>query len=522
MMPAAKIPSFNLLDEPWLPVRFTDGTVRDIGLLEVFARVSEISSLAETSPPDLMAEYRLLLAITHRAMTRALGSWRDSDRARWFRDRFPPQAFTDYLEHWRERFWLFHTEHPFMQVAALATAEETRDKYKPWTQISLASACGAAPTLFDHASDSEPDEISPASAIRLLLGFLQCTPGGLVKVIRGSDKAGPLANTAAVIPVGCTLQATLCLALHPFSTESSIDSPSWELPPLRLSDLVAEAVLAAGSNDRYTRLSRAVLFLREEAGGVKWIRFAAGAALLEEPTAPDPMASYRAGFATMVRLSFTEGRAFWRDLPVLVPDAGGKAALPAAVLSYTGNLNRILGTMRANQSVIVAGLASDQAKLLRWRLVQIMLPAAFLVELSLANQLREKIEGSELLHDKVSKLARGMYAATMPDPETKEAYTRAKGVLESGPAAATFFGHAERGLPELLQFIADGRDESAQAHWQDCLLQAALKMWQVVVQGMGQGTRAICAEAKAHPRFQRLLREYQPAASPALLSRENS
>jgi len=27
----------------------------------------------------------------------------------------------DYLAHWRDRFWLFHPVHPFMQVAALAS-----------------------------------------------------------------------------------------------------------------------------------------------------------------------------------------------------------------------------------------------------------------------------------------------------------------------------------------------------------------------------------------------------------------
>jgi CRISPR system Cascade subunit CasA len=523
MTPASDLPSFNLLDEPWLPVRFTDGTLREVGLLEVFARANEISSLGETSPPNLMAEYRLLLAITHRAMTRSLGNWKDSDRARWFRNGFPQKAFTDYLEHWRERFWLFHPEQPFMQVAALANAEETRDKYKPWTQISLASACGAAPTLFDHAVDSEPETISPAFATCLLLGFLQCTPGGLIKVIRGSDKAGPLANTAGALPVGCTLHETLCLALHPFSFAASNDLPSWELPALKCDDLAAEAVLATGANDRYTRISRAVLLIREENLSVKWIRFAAGAALLEEPTAPDPMASYRAGFATMVRLSFTEGRAFWRDLPALLPDADGKAALPAAVLSYAGNLNSILGTMRASQSIVVAGIASDQAKLLRWRLVQIVLPTPFLVDLSLANGLRDKIQVSESLHDKLSKLARAMYAATMPDPETKEAYTRAKAILESGPADAMFFAKAERGLANLIKLIAEGQDENAHAHWHRCLVQAAKKMWEVVVRGLGEGPRAICAEAKSYPRLQRLLREYQPEANQqALLTAENS
>lgn len=130
-------PHFNLLDEPWLPVCFADGRVCDVGLLELFERAGEINALAETAPPNLIAEYRLLLAITHRALTWGHGLWKDKDRARWYRDGLPQEVLRDYLEHWRERFWLFHPEQPFMQVAALACLEETRDKLKPWTQISL-------------------------------------------------------------------------------------------------------------------------------------------------------------------------------------------------------------------------------------------------------------------------------------------------------------------------------------------------------------------------------------------------
>lgn len=67
--------SFCLLDEPWLAVRMHDGQVRELGLLALFEQAGEISALAETSPPSLIAQYRLLLAITHRAISQAQGRW---------------------------------------------------------------------------------------------------------------------------------------------------------------------------------------------------------------------------------------------------------------------------------------------------------------------------------------------------------------------------------------------------------------------------------------------------------------
>lgn len=113
-----------------------------MGLLEVFREAGCISALAETEPPSVIAQYRLLLAITHRALLLEYGAWKDSGRLRWFREGLPIDVVERYLERWRERFWLFHPQYPFMQVAALASAAETCDKQKPWAQISLASANG--------------------------------------------------------------------------------------------------------------------------------------------------------------------------------------------------------------------------------------------------------------------------------------------------------------------------------------------------------------------------------------------
>lgn len=504
-------PRYNLLDEPWLPVRFADGRVCDVGLLELFERAGEINALAETAPPSLIAEYRLLLAITHRALTWAHGPWKDRDRARWYREGLPRAALRDYLEHWRERFWLFHPEQPFMQVAALASLEETRDKQKPWTQISLASANGNAPVVFDHSCDLLPAPITPAQALRTLLGFLQFTPGGLVKALRDSDKAGPLANSAAALPVGATLQQTLCLALHPASNQD--DLPTWERAPAQRRDLLAEPSLASGANDRYTRPSRAVLLLETEAGQVQWLRFAAGIALGDDPNAPDPMASYRAGSNSLVRLSFTEGRALWRDLPALVPDAEGKACQPAAVLGWAANLNAQLGLYGEEQPLLVAGLASDQAKLLRWRCEQIALPAVLLADAGLAGFLRSEVRRAEALHEQIRGLATTMLAETMPDPRSKDTRARARAMLDAGASAATFFAIAERGLPMLLRRIGEGDGEGARRHWSDGLLQAAEGCWEGLRRTLGQSPLALRAEARAWPRFRALLRELRPAVS---------
>lgn len=487
---------FNLLDEPWLSVKMVSGEVRELGLLALFERASQVVALAETAPPSLMAQYRLLLAITHRALSAQTQSWGQRDLRHWFTQGLPTEAITAYLETWRDRFWLFHPAHPFMQVAELATAPETRDKFKPWTQIDLASVSGNAPVVFNHALDGTPSAISPSHAIRHLLGFIQCTPGGLVKVFRDADKAGALANTAAVLPLGATLAQTLILSLHPASPDHE-DMPSWERPALTVANLKA-AVLATGPNDRYTRQTRAVLFQREEDGAIRWLHFAAGIGLEEDPHAPDPMANFREGSNGPVRLTFSEGRALWRDLPALLPDGGDKKSQPAAILENAARLNESLGKQHLH--LLVAGLASDQAKLLRWRVEQLTLPQTLFEQHEATRAVRDMLTMAETLFASLKGAAVQLIADTLPDSQQKDTRSRARALFEAGPVAPLFFTRAERALMVTLALIEQDPD-AAERQWQQVLKEAALAAWEAQLTSLGGGASVWRANAKTHSRL---------------------
>lgn len=510
---------YNLLDEPWLPVRLTDGSVKTLGLLDVFRRSRDIATLAETAPPSLVAEYRLLLAITHRALVRARSTWNDADRLQWFDGGLPVDDICDYLNHWRDRFWLFHDAHPFLQVAALATAGETKEKRKPWTQMALSSSNGNVPVVFDHALDESPTTIAWPLALSHLLGFLQFTPGGLVKTLRAADKAGALVNTAAVLPVGATLAHTLALALHgaPLPSQSEPDLPAWERPPLTIAQLQGDPVLASGPNDRYTRQSRAVLLEPEgESGEVRWLRFAAGWALGEDEQQPDPMACFREGSNGLVRVTFTDGRAAWRDLPALVPAPQGGAKQTfrtAMVVEAASALHRLRPShQRGHQRLLVAGLASDQAKLLRWRLEQFTLPEALLVDPRCVLDLRRHMALADELHRQLKQLATTLVAGTLPDPSSKDTRQRARDVVDSGPLTATFFAGSERQLWPLMTAIADDAASDADQLWHRALRAAAQLAWDRQVAALGLSVRVLRAEARCTGRLHHLLRAQLPAA----------
>ena len=115
-----KNPEYNLLDEPWIPVRLVDGTITDVGLLELLRRTTDIADLACELPTQSIAIQRLILAIAYRVATP-----RDArDWARQWDDGAPTEQMIEYLEQWRDRFYLFGGCFPFMQVADLRTEKD--------------------------------------------------------------------------------------------------------------------------------------------------------------------------------------------------------------------------------------------------------------------------------------------------------------------------------------------------------------------------------------------------------------
>ena len=115
-----KNPEYNLLDEPWIPVRLLDGTIADVGLLELLRRTTEIADLACELPTQSIAIQRLVLAIAYRvAPPRDVRDW-----VRQWDEGAPTEQMIEYLERWRDRFFLFGGRFPFMQVSDLRTAKD--------------------------------------------------------------------------------------------------------------------------------------------------------------------------------------------------------------------------------------------------------------------------------------------------------------------------------------------------------------------------------------------------------------
>lgn len=128
---------FNLLDESWIRVIDRQCRISEISLTDAIISAHKYKSLSGETPAQDIAVMRVILAVLHTVFSRvdengdefqlenddkneAVRRW----KALWEMKQFPEEPITDYLESWRERFWLFHPEYPFWQVAGLNIGTE--------------------------------------------------------------------------------------------------------------------------------------------------------------------------------------------------------------------------------------------------------------------------------------------------------------------------------------------------------------------------------------------------------------
>src|SRR6266508_695503 len=95
------MPSFNLLDEKWIPVVMAGGEPRELSLRDALIEADTAQELFDASPLVTAALHRLLLAVLWRVFPqRSLAEW----KALWQARRFDASRLDAYFDQWRERF----------------------------------------------------------------------------------------------------------------------------------------------------------------------------------------------------------------------------------------------------------------------------------------------------------------------------------------------------------------------------------------------------------------------------------
>lgn len=167
---------FNLLDENWIRVCSMNGQVMEVSLKDALIHAHEYAQLAGETEQQNVAVMRVILAVLQTVVYRfdidgipspiktlkdALNRWTEM----WELGYFADHPIIEYLDAWKERFWLFHPEYPFWQVpeAAIGT-EYTAAKLNGEILESKNTA-----RLFSAYSGSEKFQMSYAQASRWLI-----------------------------------------------------------------------------------------------------------------------------------------------------------------------------------------------------------------------------------------------------------------------------------------------------------------------------------------------------------------
>ena len=334
--------SFNLIDEPWILVRSFDGDAKELSLRDTFLNWTEIHELVGELPTVSFAIQRLLMAILYRAAARQREAVTDFDA--WIALWEDPDGFAEdaisYVEQFRDRFDLRHPDFPFFQVAGLRSA---KNEVSSLERLVVDSPLGG---LFTTRTAAGVSRISWAEAARWLVHVHAFDVSGIktgavgdptVKGGKGYPKGVAWTGQIGGLALkGSNLFESLLLNLVPVQMDDTgldyidpeDDLPPWERAPLgpAMRD-DTDYLDPTGPVDLYTWQSRRARLVGNDTS-VTGVILAQGDRMTpQDRYLYEPMTAWRYSEPqsrklksdTYMPLEHSPSRAFWRSLPVIVP-----------------------------------------------------------------------------------------------------------------------------------------------------------------------------------------------------------
>ena len=345
---------FNLLESPWIRVRTMTGEVVELSLVEVLERAAELRGLAGEVATQDVAIIRLLEAVLLGATRSGRPRGRDEVLdlwAGWWRaGRLPMKQIADYLDLWREHFYLLHDRTPFLQVADLRTASGKAS--------GLAKLIADIPDGHQYCTTragKELESLSFAEAARWLVHCHAFDPAGIKTGAVGDDrvKGGKgysmgypawVGNLGVILIEGASFFETLLLNL-PIPLAARDDVPVWERAPLP-AGVALDHPSPRGTADLLTWPSRRVRLI-PEGGRIVDVQISNGDRLGPQgEVGRESMTSWRKSKAqskgdTEVYMPVTHSpeRRIWQGLQSLLVSAAG-ASKRAPVLDWLAEVRR--------------------------------------------------------------------------------------------------------------------------------------------------------------------------------------
>lgn len=327
---------YNLLDEPWIVGVLDGGRHAEMSLLDVFRRAHEIRILGGEVPTQAFAVLRLLLAILHRAVE---GPATVDD---WIRVRddwaLTVRRVEEYLERYRDRFYLFHPTDPFMQVAGLGSSSNEA----PLTRL-IADVPTREPFMTTRLGRGI-QRLSPSEAARWLVHAHAFDTSGIKTGVPGHPRAkkGKVApegvswggRLVGVYAEGDDLRETLLLNLVALDEpelglrHGPEDAPVWERPRIGVGP-DPSGTEPRGVVDTYTWQSRRIRLVTDGESVVAVVLTYGDGISASNRMDVEPMSAWRyserqskaQGADVYMPVRHEPGRDLWRGLSALLPHA---------------------------------------------------------------------------------------------------------------------------------------------------------------------------------------------------------
>ena len=233
---------FNLLDEPWIRVMTRERKIDELSLPEALIESHKYVDFAGELEPQNVAVLRLCLAVLHTVFSHydvdgkpekltSAAMARKRWKKLWKLGHFPETVIRQYLEQYRERFWLFHPDKPFYQVNEAKKGTE----YTAAKLNGEISESGNKIRMFAIRSGEAKSQLTYAEAARWLLfinGFDDTSAKPRQKGLP-SPGAGWIGRLGIVEAVGHNLFETLMLNLvfERMGDKWNENKPVWEQQP---------------------------------------------------------------------------------------------------------------------------------------------------------------------------------------------------------------------------------------------------------------------------------------------------
>lgn len=539
---------FDLLTEPWIRVRLKDNTVQEVSLTEALVSAQDYVDLAGEMPTQDAAVLRLLLAVLFTVFSRvnvkgepeplekrgqALRRWSEL----WQLGHFPAEPIRDYLEQWKDRFWLFHPTHPFWQVPTLCNGIAFGGKKLNGERAES----GNKTPLFQNVSKTECEVLSYAQAARWLIyqnGYDE--RGGRPKAgNKPRHGVGWLGQIGFVAVKGKNLYETL-LRNMAFPTEQDAlreeQQPCWEREQVRAEQSV-KIVMPKNQAELLTLQSRRILLKRSETvPGVVGYEVLGGDYWDSENAFGEQMTLWSRTSKKNEKMTYKPqqheaGKQLWREIPSMLDPEGRKPG----VLTWNQQLQSLRILSRKEQIVLnMVGIRYDnqEASVKDVYTDQLAMQLAVLDELSRPWTVRinQEVERCEKAAERIGVLCEELKLAGGLDYNQVKGFKETQKVTED--ARAQFYFAVDQPFRQWLQEIDPEQDDPDEAvqRWEAQARSiaeelgkqmvreagnAALKGHRIVVDRDKKTERTILyTSPKAYNRFRASLWEIYPKTEP--------